>query len=258
MTETNGIQRSGLCWNGFVLKNISDHIISHGWFLLPKTNACSGIWTSRENFEGEELLRYSRTNLGFLSLDGIAQVPVVNTSVTVPIQGYTNATDFTPSNAPDAEFLLHTINVEFYTLPGSAENVTALNSTILDTGTALNVVPQDVAAAYAAAFKPPAVLTTVPNSKILSGFAVDCNAEAPEFLVTIGGKTFSIDSRDQIVPLTKWDNGTVICATGTQGTSALANDPGAVMILGDVFLYNVVTTYNLIAGEVTLTQRAKY
>ncbi|KAF7343130.1 Acid protease [Mycena venus] len=192
-------------------------------------------------------------NSGFLSFGGIAPVPVLDTCVTVPIQGYD--ANSAPSNSPNAEFRFYTVDIDSYAFPGSTGLITANNNTILDTGTAFNIVPQDVAAAYAAAFNPPGVLTLVPNST-LSGFAVDCNAEAPEFLVTIGGKTFSIDPRDQIVPF--GNNGTIICATGTQGPSILTNAPNSLFILGDVFLHNVVATFNPIAGEITLTQRAKY
>ncbi|KAJ7698049.1 aspartic peptidase domain-containing protein, partial [Mycena rosella] len=191
-------------------------------------------------------------NLGFLSFGGIAPVPVVNTSVTVPIQGY--SADGTPSNAPGAKFLFHTIDIDSCPFPGSTGLVTASNNTIFDTGTSLNIVPTDVAAAYAAAFNSPAVLTSIPGTD-LEGFAVDCNAEAPEFLVPIGGKTFSIDPRDQIVSLGEDDSRKIICASGTQPSSLLAKNSGSVFLLGDVFLHNVVATFNPIAREVTLTQR---
>ncbi|KAJ7698060.1 aspartic peptidase domain-containing protein, partial [Mycena rosella] len=194
-------------------------------------------------------------HLGFLSFGGIAPVSVVNTSVTVPIQGY--SANRTPSDAPGAKFLFHTIDIDSYTFPGSTGLVTASSNTILDTGTSLNIVPTDVAAAYAAAFNPPGILTPIPGTN-LEGYAVDCNAEAPEFLVTIRGKTFNIDPRDQIVPLGEDDDGNTICASGTQPSSILAVNADSILLLGDVFLHNVVATFNPIAREVTLTQRAKY
>ncbi|KAF7332948.1 Acid protease [Mycena venus] len=178
-------------------------------------------------------------NLGFLSFGGIAPVPVVNTSVTVPIQGYQGDSIFnsTPSDSPDAEFVFYTINVDSYTFPRSSGLLTASNNTILDTGTPVNIVPTDVAAAYTAAFNPPATL--IPTTNGLQIYVVDCNATAPDFLVTIGNTTFSIDPQDQ-------------------GPGTLAVDPDSVLVLGAVFLRNVVATFNPMAREVTLTQRTKY
>ncbi|KAJ7087075.1 acid protease [Mycena epipterygia] len=189
-------------------------------------------------------------NLGFLAFGGIAPVPVVNTAVTVPIQGY-SATTGIPSNAPGSEFFFYTIDIEAYTFPGSKGVVTANKNTILDTGTTLNFVPTAVAAAYNAAFKPPAVL-----DEDFDLFVVACNATVPEFGVTIGGKTFTIDARDQILPAGTDDNGNIICITGTQDGGP--DTPDDIFIMGDVFLHNVVATFNPVDKEVTLTQRARY
>ncbi|KAJ7865336.1 acid protease [Mycena olivaceomarginata] len=189
-------------------------------------------------------------NLGFLSFGGIAPVPVTNTAVTVPVHGY-SATTGLPSNAPGSEFFFYTVDVEAYTFPGSNHVVTANNNTILDTGTTLNFVPTDVAAAYSAQFKPPATLD--PDFGL---YLVDCDAKVPAFNVVIGGKTFTVDARDQIIPAGTDDNGNIICITGTQDGGPDVD--GDIFILGDVFLHNVVSTYNPVAGEVTLTQRAKY
>ncbi|KAF7326791.1 Acid protease [Mycena sanguinolenta] len=189
-------------------------------------------------------------NLGFISFGGIAPVPVVNTAVTVPVQGY-SATTGLPENGPGAEFFFYTVDIQSYTFPGSNRLVTANNNTILDTGTTLNFVPTDVAAAYNAQFKPKAVL-----DEDFDLYVVDCDATVPPFDVTIGGKTFSIDARDQIIPAGTDDNGNIICITGTQDGGPAGN--GDIFIMGDVFLHNVVATFNPVAGEVTLIQRAKY
>jgi len=189
-------------------------------------------------------------NLGFLAFGGIVPVPVTDTSVTVPIEGY-SATTGIPSSAPGSTFFFYTVDVESFTFPGSNKLSTAQNNTILDTGTTLNFVPTDVAAAYNAAFKPPAV-----NDPDVGGFIVPCNATVPEFLVRIGGKTFSVDGRDQLLPIGTDANGVLTCITGTQdGGPAVADN---IFILGDVFLHNVVATFNPIAEQVTLTQRQKY
>ncbi|KAJ7176802.1 aspartic peptidase domain-containing protein [Mycena filopes] len=195
-------------------------------------------------------------NLGFLSFGGIAPVAVTNTSATVPIQGYSriNST-LTPSNSPDAEYFWHAVDIANYEISGGTGLLTGTNNTILDSGTALNNVPADVAAAFAAAFDPPAVLTNV--TAALQLYVVDCAATAPELLVHIGGQAFSIDPQDQIVRVAEDAEGNALCVSGTQGTT-LANNPNGILLLGDVFFHNVVLTFNPIDGEVTITQRAKY
>ncbi|KAF8201944.1 aspartic peptidase domain-containing protein [Mycena galopus ATCC 62051] len=195
-------------------------------------------------------------NLGFLSFGGIAPVPVIhNTSTTVPIIGF-------PTNATTANetYIWHTIAIDSYNFPGSenipeARNASLANgTTIIDTGTALNLVPASVAAGYAAAFDPPAELTTIGD---LSLYVAPCNATVPPFSVTIGGQAFSMDARDQLLTVTIDAQGDVACICGTQARGA--QDISADFhLLGDSFLKNVVATFNPIAKEVTLTQRVSY
>ncbi|KAJ7495554.1 acid protease, partial [Mycena latifolia] len=198
------------------------------------------IWRSdfsialdRGSFEQEQNDAFD-PNLGFLSFGGIAPVP-----------GFSTMT--TQNGLPGSNLFFYTVNVNSYTFPGSDKVVTANNNTVLDTGTTVNFFPSPVAAAYATQFSPPAVVD--PNTGL---YTVACNASVPDLAVNIGSKTFPIDKRDQILPTgTDADNNTV-CITGTQNGGA--DQAGA----GDVFLHNVVTTFNPIDSEVTLTQRATY
>ncbi|KAJ7618179.1 aspartic peptidase domain-containing protein [Mycena polygramma] len=189
-------------------------------------------------------------SLGFLSFGGIAPVQTTKTAVTVPIEGY-SATTGIPNNGPGSEFFFYTVDVEAYTFAGSNKVVTANNNTILDTGTTLNFVPTDVAAAYNALFTPPATL-----DEDFDLYVVACNATVPAFSVVIGGKSFTVDGRDQILPAGTDDSGNIICITGTQDGGP--DEAENIFILGDVFLHNVVSTFNPVAHEVTLTQRANY
>ncbi|KAJ7457963.1 acid protease [Mycena galericulata] len=189
-------------------------------------------------------------NLGLLAFGGIAPVPTLRTATTVPFQGYQLSNSegvFAPSNSTSVEFLWYTIDIDSYIFLGSEAVVTKNNNTILDTGTTLNILPTPVAVAFNARFDPPATLDSSGN------YIVDCNATAPAFAVVIAGVAFSIDPKDQIVP--KGD-GAKGCWSGTQdGGPDVA---GNLFILGDVFFHNVVTTFNPIAKEVTVTQRVPY
>ncbi|KAJ7107916.1 aspartic peptidase domain-containing protein [Mycena epipterygia] len=188
-------------------------------------------------------------NLGFLAFGGIAPVPVLKTSVTVPVQGYTPHMPGVPSNAPDAQFLWYTLDIDSFTFRGSSSVITKNNNTIFDSGSTFNNVHTAVAAAYNAQFNPPATLDATGT------YVVACNATAPAFAVVLGGTSFEIDPRDQIV-VNKDANGTTFCVSGTQDGGP--DVPGNLFALGDVFFHNVVMTFNPVAAEVTIMQRAPY
>ncbi|KAJ7466275.1 aspartic peptidase domain-containing protein [Mycena galericulata] len=237
---TKASAANNLPYNPFFISAVKQKKVKNPFF---------SVALDRGSFQAQENDTFE-ANLGFLALGGIAPVPVTNTAVTVPIEGY-SATTGIPSGAPGSTFFFYTVDVEEFTFPGSSKLATAQNNTILDTGTTLNYVPTKVAAAYAAAFKPKAVLN---NDE--GGYIVACNATVPEFLVKIGGQTFSIDARDQLLPAGTDAHGNLICFLGTQdGGPAVADN---IFILGDVFLHNVVATFNPVADQVTLTQRATY
>jgi len=190
-------------------------------------------------------------NLGFISFGGIAPVPVTDTSTTVPVQGY-DVTTFDPSNAPTATKFFYTVDVQGYIFPGSEALLTKNNDTILDSGTTLNILPDDVAAAYAAAFVPPAVFNAD-----FGLYEVVCSAKVPPFEVVLGGEKFSIAGPDQLLPLGETDAaGNQLCITGTAPGGPAVD--GNIFILGDVFLHNVVATFNIKANEITVTQRKPY
>ncbi|KAK6969102.1 acid protease, partial [Favolaschia claudopus] len=210
------------------------------------TEPSFSISLDRASLEQEENDLFD-PKLGFFAFGTSVPVPVLNTSVTVPIQGYGDG--FIPSNASDARFFWYTIDIDSYIFPGSEALVTKSNKTILDTGAPTNEVPSRVAAAFNALFIPPATLNE--NSR----YVVECNATAPTFTVVIGGKEFTVDPRDQIIA-GKDADGNKVCYSGTQDGGP--DVPGNNFILGNVFLHNVVTTFNPIDRTITLTQRAPY
>lgn len=147
--------------------------------------------------------------LGYLTFGGTpssAQVPVTKTAVTVPIQRV-------KSKHEGSLFFYYYVDVDSYVFPGSNKVKTAGKS-ILDTGTTLTYVPTAVAKAFNAQFKPPATFVKDEDT-----YYVDCNATAPSFSVTIGGKSFTVDGRDNILP-TLDANGTLSCISGTQDGGA--------------------------------------
>ena len=202
-------------------------------------------------------------NLGYLAFGGIASVNTVNTCVTTPIQGYSVSTSYRK------EYLFYTVDVDAYSFNGSKPLSCAGKQAILDTGTTLNYLPSNVAQAYNSKFVPKATFNTTDHT-----YYVSCNATVPAFTVEIAGTNFTVDGQDQIIPAGTDINGNEVCISGTQDGGDPSN-PEVIYILcvrscppsviltnefirGDVFLHNVVVTFNIQTNMVTLTQRAPY
>ncbi|KAJ7351511.1 acid protease [Mycena albidolilacea] len=184
-------------------------------------------------------------HLGYFAFGGIVNVPVTSTCVTVPVQGYSLATR-TPTTDPHPTHFYYTVDVQKYAFPNSSGVATANNNTIIDSGTTLNLVPSEVARAYNKGF----------GTWRDGSYYVDCAATAPPFNVTIGQRTFSIDPRDQVVWGGKDENGRSLCISGTQDGGP--ETTGSIFILGDVFLHNVVVTFDIKKNQMTFTQRQRY
>jgi len=144
-------------------------------------------------------------DLGYLAFGGIAPVSTTTPTVTVPVQGYTVST------GSDEVFMYYTVDIDSYIFDGSTSLTGTEKQAILDTGSTLNSLPTDVAKAYNAQFVPPATLDQVSNV-----YLVDCNANVPKFEVEIGGSSFSIDSKDQILPAGTDTSGNKICQSAIQ------------------------------------------
>ncbi|KAF7371069.1 Acid protease [Mycena sanguinolenta] len=175
-------------------------------------------------------------NLGFLAFGGTPPVTLDTTAVTVPIHWGYSATTGDPSTKSNAVFLYYTVDVAGYTFPGSTSVTTKNNNTIVDSGTTLNYLPTKVAKAYNAQFVPKAKL-----DKDSGLYFVECNATVPAFSILEAGTD---------------DDGNIVCISGTQDGGE--DTPENVFILGDVFLHNVVSTFNIKTDELTITRRKKY
>lgn len=114
------------------------------------------------------------------------------------------------------------------------------NLTQLDSGTTQAFLAPSIADAIAAKFSPPAIYNTTTQV-----YDVPCNAQAPYFATKIGGVVFPIDKRDMII-----NDGTGNCYTGTN-----SGDIYAPYALGDVFMNNVLTVFDVGSGEMKFRAR---
>ena len=120
---------------------------------------------------------------------------------------------------------------------------------VIDSGTTVNYLPQNIADRVNKLYKPAATF----NSQ-LGYYTVDCDAKAPEFGVRIGQETFYINSEDMIIQVKKASGTakalciTAISATGTGGNS----------ILGHAFLKNVLAVFDIGASQMRFAAREYY
>ena len=87
-------------------------------------------------------------------------------------------------------------------------------------------------------------------------YIVACNATAPDLSVVIGGVSFNVTAADLILPIGTDEDGNEVCISGHDDGGP--DEDGNIFILGDTFLHNVVSTFNLADNTVTLTERASY
>jgi hypothetical protein len=158
---------------------------------------------NRGTFKNQEQSTYD-PNLGYVAFGGIAPVKTSSPVVTVPVQAYSISSN-------SSAYRYYTVDIDSYVYNGSTTLTGSGKQAILDTGTTLNLLPNEVAKAYNAKFVPPA-----DYDEDQGAYFVNCNATVPAFQVQIGGQQFKIDGKDQILPVGVDDGGNEICISGTQ------------------------------------------
>lgn len=192
----------------------------------------------------------AQSNGGVLALGGIPNIPHNLNFVSAAIeissidsdtganvyQFYTIDIDgWAYSN--DSSVIFDTFNV------GSNERYTPLDKTgtnmIVDSGTSLIYAPAAVAQAVAALYSPAATF-----SSSYGVYTVPCGAIPPVFGVVVQRKILYINPVDMVIQA-----GAGLCVPGVQG------DGGGHTILGDVFMRNVLTVFDVGAAEVRFAAR---
>ncbi|KAF7318537.1 Acid protease [Mycena chlorophos] len=186
-------------------------------------------------------------HLGYLTFGGLPPVATVpDTSTTVPLQAFTagGREPISGTSPTPKAYFYYTVDIQSYFFPNSSRIAggTSSNKTIIDSGTTLNMLPSPVAQAYNGLW-----------AKWRSGsWYVPCSAVAPPFVVQLGGKNYTIDARDLVVPVEDGE-----CVSGIQDGGDEDVD-GNMFILGDVFLHNVVAQFDIGKNRMTFAQRKPY
>ncbi|CZR50183.1 related to pepsin II-1 precursor [Phialocephala subalpina] len=191
------------------------------------------------------ILRDISGDSGYLALGGLPPVDINGTFTSTPIlitsiDGYLQTYDF------------YTINIEGITLNGkTVRGSSGATQYIVDSGTTLNYFPTSIANAINRAFVPPAVYSDDDGAYIVS-----CTATAPSLGININGTIFYTNPLDMILLAGTGEDGNDVCISGIDdGGSDAAED---VYILGDTFQKNVVTVFDVGAGELQFAAREFY
>ncbi|KAM3075583.1 hypothetical protein ACMFMG_007720 [Clarireedia jacksonii] len=181
---------------------------------------------------------------GYLALGGVPPVNFTQDFASTPIlvttiEGYPQSYDF------------YTINIEGAYVNGKAISGAAAPTYIVDSGTTLNYFPTRLANAINRAFRPPAVY-----SEEEGAYLVSCTATPPVLGIKIGGTVFYTNPLDMILLAGTDDAGNDVCISGIDdGGSDTEED---VYVLGDTFQKNVVTVFDIGAGELKFAARENY
>ena len=151
----------------------------------------------------------------------------------IPSEGFavsaSRSTQFNPHN---------TTNPAKQNLMGNGTHV------IIDSGTSLVYLPDDVTEAVHAAYQPPAQFDDQ------TGFyTVDCEATAPVVGVQIGKKIFYINFADLVLPI---DSLRSKCISGVQPSF------GGLTILGDVWMKGVLSVFDIQSIQMQFAARKYY
>ncbi|PYI28113.1 acid protease, partial [Aspergillus indologenus CBS 114.80] len=163
---------------------------------------------------------------GYLAFGGLPPgTPKAANFVSTPIQTLT--TYFPGYNYTGYAF--YTVTVDEATSPWrNVGNITGFQM-IVDSGTTLLDVPNQVADSINAQFDPPATY-----SADLGAYAVACNATPPAIGIRIAGRVFPISPQDMI-----FKYGQETCFSGVNRAGA------SLTVLGIVFLRNVVAVFDV-------------
>lgn len=208
-----------------------------------------------------DTVRYSGG--GLMGLGGIPDIPYAPTWITVPIlpvgvngttqeniyQFYSVTVDgFSISSDPSAMFAPVAEarqNPRKTALRGPSDTTNPNSTTavaIVDSGTTLVYLSDQLAAEVTAAFDPPGFL-----NKTTGQYEVSCNSVPPIFGVSIGGKVFNTNPEDLVLRYAE-----DLCISGVQGNH------GGLWILGDVWMKSVLCVFDVGSGIMGFAGRQYY
>lgn len=204
-----------------------------------------------------------RPSGGLLALGGIPDIPFAPSWISVPIlpvgvnsttreniyqfysvtvDGFSISSDQSAMFAPVAEARQNPRKTALRGPRDRADPDSSSVTAIVDSGTTLVYLNDELALEVAEAFNPPGYL-----NETTSLYEVPCGSTPPIFGVSVGGKVFNTNAEDMILQSSE-DK----CISGIQGNH------GGLWILGDVWMKNVLCVFDIGAGRMGFAGRQYY
>ncbi|KAL4987936.1 aspartic peptidase domain-containing protein [Aspergillus falconensis] len=187
---------------------------------------------------------------GVLVLGGLPDVELANNFTTVAAEYY-KAAEFRSDNGTRLRSYWAT-TVQKVTYGDNGEH-TASYQTIVDSGAPMNYVPTEVADGFNRGFSSSAQWDDTQGA-----YLVDCDADAPDFAVQLGGTTFKLNPADLILRSGVEFGGEEICVSAvTRGLEQQVNatDTTELYILGAGFLKSVVAVFDFGNSQMRFAER---
>ncbi|KAL3435401.1 aspartic peptidase domain-containing protein [Aspergillus tetrazonus] len=187
---------------------------------------------------------------GVLVLGGLPDVKLANNFTTVAAEYY-EAAEFRSDNGTRLRsYWATTVQRISY---GDNGEYTSSYQTIVDSGAPMNYVPTEVADGFNQAFSSSAQWDDTQGA-----YLVDCDADAPDFAVQLGGTTFKLNPTDLVLRSGVEFGGEEICVSAvTRGLEQQINetDTTELYILGAGFLKGVVAVFDFGNSEMRFAER---
>ncbi|KAL4866020.1 hypothetical protein BDV12DRAFT_173565 [Aspergillus spectabilis] len=190
---------------------------------------------------------------GQMVLGGLPNVTLASNWTTVAAEFYKDAEFRGPNGTRQRSYWATTVQGLHY----GDDDYTTSYQTIVDSGAPMNYVPRSVAEAFADKFSPSATWNTVQQ-----GYIVQCDANPPDFGITLDGTRFDLNPTDLILHTgIQYDEGEELCLSAvTRGLEAVVdeNDPTnttELYIIGASFLKTVVAVFDFGNSEMRFAKR---
>jgi hypothetical protein len=216
-------------------------------FSMYKAGLIKPVFSVALNREGE--------GPGSLTLGGLPPTHIKHTAVwaTAPLEYLAIKSPVTANSHATApvpakkQFSLYAIKAQSFRV--NDKEVSGPAGVIIDSGTTMSYLPQDIVQAMADAWTPAPVMDPMTQM-----YLIRCNSKPPKFDIVINGTALRIDPKDLI--LNNVSGGIGLCSMAIQGSKG-PTGTGGVSVLGGPFMKSVVVVHDIGAAEMRFANRVR-
>ncbi|KAL4794962.1 aspartic peptidase domain-containing protein [Aspergillus venezuelensis] len=192
---------------------------------------------------------------GVMVLGGLPDITLSSNFTTVPAEYY-DAAETRAANGTRLRSYWAT-TVDRISWGDDDDAYTQSYQTVVDSGAPMNYVPRSVADSYNALFSTPSTWDDTTQGYLLES----CDVTAPDFSVTLGGMTFTLNPADLVIKAGQDTSGNDVCiSTINRGLEMAVDETDLtntteLYILGASFLKDVVAVFDFGNSEMRFAER---